>query len=65
MTKKYHFTYLTTNRENGKQYIGDHSTNNLNDGYLGSGEIIKNSVKKYGRQNFNRNFKGSYIFKRA
>ena len=52
--KKYHYVYLTTNLKNGKQYVGDHSTNNLNDGYLGSGLLIIKSIKKYGLNNFKR-----------
>ena len=36
----YHFVYETTNLINGKKYIGKHSTDDLNDGYLGSGKAI-------------------------
>jgi group I intron endonuclease len=54
--KKFHYVYLTTNLVNGKQYIGDHSTNNnINDNYLGSGRpYFKNALKTYGRKNFKR-----------
>lgn len=50
--KKYHFLYKTTNLLNNKFYVGIHSTNKLNDGYLGSGKRLKHSVNKYGRENF-------------
>ena len=52
--KKFNFVYLTTNLITGKQYIGSHETNKLNDGYLGSGVYFKNSVNKYGKENFER-----------
>jgi hypothetical protein len=32
--KKYNYVYVTTNLINGAQYVGDHSTNNLNDDTL-------------------------------
>jgi group I intron endonuclease len=48
------FVYLTTNLVNGKQYIGSHYTNNLNDNYLGSGKALHLAIRKYGRNNFKR-----------
>lgn len=54
MEKLFNFAYVTTNLVNGKQYVGDHSTNNMNDRYLGSGIAIKNAINEYGRCNFSR-----------
>jgi group I intron endonuclease len=45
----YHFIYQTTNLVTNKYYIGMHSTEDLNDGYLGSGIHLKASVNKYGK----------------
>jgi hypothetical protein len=50
--KKYHFIYKTTCQVNGKYYYGMHSTDNLEDGYVGSGTRLWRSIKKYGRENF-------------
>jgi hypothetical protein len=44
--------YQITNNLNGKIYIGVHSTDNLNDSYMGSGKVIKAALKLHGRQNF-------------
>ena len=51
---KYHVIYKTTNRVNGKIYVGLHSTDNINDSYLGSGWVLKSAIKKYGCKNFSR-----------
>ncbi len=52
--KKYHFIYKTTNLLSGRYYIGMHSTNDLEDGYLGSGNRLRRAIKKHGKQNFVR-----------
>lgn len=46
---KYHYIYKITCLKNNKYYIGMHSTDNLDDGYLGGGVKIKNSIKKHGK----------------
>ena len=50
--KKYHFTYRTTNLINNRYYLGMHSTNRTDDGYLGSGKRLYYELNKYGRDNF-------------
>lgn len=54
MSKKFNFVYKTTNLLTGKEYIGSHSTNKKEDGYLGSGRHLLKVIKKYGRKNFKR-----------
>lgn len=49
---KYHYIYKTTDLRNGNYYLGMHSTFNLEDGYLGSGKRLRNSIRKYGKENF-------------
>ena len=51
---KYYGIYKITNKVNGKMYIGQHQTENLDDGYLGSGDVIKRAVKKYGKESFTK-----------
>jgi len=52
---KYNFIYEIKNLVNGKVYIGAHSTNNINDCYMGSGKAIGHALKKYGSGSFVRN----------
>jgi len=47
----FHFIYKTTNIITGKFYIGMHSTEDLSDGYQGSGKILLRSIKKHGKEN--------------
>jgi hypothetical protein len=51
--KRFHYTYKTTNLINGRYYLGMHSTNRIDDGYLGSGKRLYYELNKYGRNNFN------------
>jgi len=53
--QKLHYTvYKITNLVNNKIYIGKHQTTDLNDGYLGSGKLLRRAIGKYGVENFQK-----------
>lgn len=54
MNNKYHYTYIITNTVNGKQYVGDHSTNNLNDNYMGSGVLLNEDKRIFNKDSFKK-----------
>lgn len=49
---KYHYFYKIINKNTHQYYFGIHSTNNLNDNYMGSGSFLKREYKKWGKDNF-------------
>ena len=52
--KEYHIVYKTVNIMSGKYYYGIHSTDDLDDDYLGSGDELEKDIADLGRNCFER-----------
>ena len=50
----FYYLYKITNVVNNKIYVGVHMTKDINDGYMGSGKVIKRAIEKHGIDNFHK-----------
>lgn len=54
MGKEFNYIYKTTNLITGKIYVGQHTSNRLNDAYLGSSQELKKDIRNLGKHNFKK-----------
>jgi len=50
----FYYLYEIKNNLNGKIYVGVHKTESLDDGYMGSGKVIRRAISKHGVENFTK-----------
>lgn len=50
----FYYLYEIRNNLNGKIYVGVHKTKDMNDGYMGSGKVIRSAIGKHGIENFTK-----------
>lgn len=50
----HYYLYEIKNNLNNKIYVGVHKTQNLGDGYMGSGKVIRRAICKHGVENFTK-----------
>jgi hypothetical protein len=57
---KNNIIFEVKNKKTGKIYVGKHSTDNPNDGYLGHNPILLRDIRKLGLENFEKTIKYNF-----